>query len=267
MKSAAWKLVFLLVIFNGCSRMNESFFAPTLSDVRAFARLQREQLDAHDANMTEQNKLMSPEAARIIDLLREQFDRYHTDIGIRNTEIEQSVKSVHRTVSDSMAVYHNLRGESASTREALVGLKLEITTLAEALSEQRARIQEVETSNLRSTESAEKRQRNVEELFDNTNRAISFATETTSAEFKAALQVTDADRTELRNSINLKVAKLEVLSGMSWEEIALIIAAAGAAAAIGLAGGRAGRSRRHAELVSLVSLKDQLASTQPDRAE
>ena len=43
----------------GCS---SDMFYPTMGDVKEFARLERDQHDAHDKNMGEQHKVMHPAA-------------------------------------------------------------------------------------------------------------------------------------------------------------------------------------------------------------
>ena len=92
-----WLLLSLFFILSGagCSqKMADAFFAETVAVCRAAHQVARDFLDAHDENVTEQHKAMSPEAADAIDVLRAEF-------AVQRTELQAQADAIHSSVGSN----------------------------------------------------------------------------------------------------------------------------------------------------------------------
>ncbi|RJP30769.1 MAG: hypothetical protein C4547_16365 [Phycisphaerales bacterium] len=118
-------------------------FYPTMGDVKQIAEIGRQQLDVHDANMTRQHAVLSPESAGGLQAERAVFERELAELGKKTEALE----AAHATmVRDSLALAAKVAalpdGLAASIASTLVP---RIEQARDAAAEAKADVQRVET--------------------------------------------------------------------------------------------------------------------------
>lgn len=229
-----------VVLLSGCSQaMTDSFFAPSVVEVKKLHQETRTLVKAHDTNMTSQHQAMSPEVAAEIGVLKEAFDDKVVLINARADEVHSKVGALVVALAEKFG----LGGSFVSWVNDLVGE--EIGGVEEKVDGLRDDVEVVE------------------------NRLAELQTRlaTVSAEGVRELELLKGDRdaflVKLESVAELTAADMEELKGLSTESImAMLLAAAGAAGAGGLLG-KTGKSRGTGEIEKL---KDRLDGITTDAA-
>lgn len=261
----------MFVALHGCSQaMTDAFFAETVTDSRQFHQVTYDKIDAHDENMTGQHKAMSPEAAAAIDALRKEFedksaalqkqaDDTHSSVGENAGELIKIGLKLARRFTD-LPDGASIAGVLTDTVDTKTG-KLKNVMLAS--------FKEVNTGILEKAKirSAELNSMNKElkarlmQLSEKMRSTFASATEETRAKLESFVNDRQQFDRSLRDELKLTPAEMEGLKGMTTNGILALIAAAGGAAGIGIAGGRGGKSRSHGDIEKL---KDSMARLTAD---
>ena len=240
--------------------MTDAFFAETVTDSRQFHQVTYDKIDAHDENMTGQHKAMSPEAAAAIDALRKEFED-------KSAALQKRADDIHSSLGENAGELIKMGLKLASRFAGLpdgasiAGLLTETvdTKTGELNNVMLASFKEVNTDILEEakTRSAELNSMNRElearlmQLSEKTRSNLASTTADTRAKLESLVNDRQQFDDVLRDELKLTSAEIEGLKGMTTNEILALIAAAGGAAGIGIAGGRGGKSRSHGDIEKL----------------
>ena len=211
-------------------------------------------LKDHDKNMTDQHRLMSPEVAAKIDALRENFtkkveenrEKWDAEVTRIDALHTKAVAQITRTIARLAGVeglLPKIEGKAEAAKDQATSAANSAAVADAAAAEAKDNVDEVRaalaslTTNLR-------------------DRLAGASAET----FKNLEKLRDDDaafRQALKDDLELTPAQIEELKGMTPNQILAMLAAAGGAAGIGVAGGKGGKSRSH---LDIEKLKDTMAS-------
>lgn len=256
----ALPVVGCMVMLAGCNKVIEAFAYPSIADVKDFARLEAERLEDHDTNMTEQHKKMHPDAATEIDKLKAEFDA-KLQANVKKTQaIEGTVTGI---IKDAAARFAGLpAGGSvegfvsklvgtetdkvrAKTEEVRTAMLVNFKDVNEDIvDESKARVAEI-------VKMERDLKARLDQLTEETRTKLASTTKETFNKLEGLKDDRAAFERTLRDELKLTPAQIEELKGMTTEQILALIAAAGGAAGIGVAGSRGGKSRSHAEIERL----------------
>lgn len=232
---------------------------PTTTYVTKMGENMGKAIEAHDDNMTEQHKIQTPEVAAELDAQRELFTQRMAELDkqLAEARAEQDrmwqmilknggdivkgalqIAGVPSVVTDMLMPKIDAAKDEADVamnKAMLVGAKAD--TVASAVSDAMEELDEIQQALAR--------------LSDETRDKFASVTQDTMDRL-SALRTDDAEfRRVLQQDLQLTAAEMEGLKGMSTEQILALLAAAGGAAGIGVAGGRGGKSRAQPEIEKL----------------
>ena len=250
-----WSLVLAgaLGLQIGCSQAQmESWLYPSMKDVKEFAKLEQEQHTAHDDNMTEQHVKMHPDAEAAIRTQKAEFDARMADIAKRTEELKGSIAANFKKITEeALKLATGFTGLAAFTKttDKRVGdLGDESDTARAARAATEKTLAEARTVLERMTKDMAEAEENLASLSEGTQEKLLAANADTVSRLDKLREDDSAFRAELKDSLNLSVSQMKELEGMSPNEIMALLGLAGAAAGIGVAGGRTGKSRSHQEV-------------------
>lgn len=233
---------------------------PNVNYIEKLARIEKERLDAHEKSNTEQHKIQTPKLAAELEAQRDLFTQRmgELDKQLAEARAEQDkawqkifdnggdivkaglqIAGVPSVVTDMLMPKIDAAKDEADVamnKAMLVGAKAD--TVGTALDEIQKALAEL------SKETRVKFASVTQETFDDLT-----ALRTDDAEFRRVLQ----------ERLQLTSTEMEALKGMSTEQILALLAAAGGAAGIGVAGGKTGKSRSEPKMEKLAGELEKLA--------
>lgn len=232
----------LWVFSTGC---NPDLMYPTVGYVEKRAALHDKALDKHDEHMAKDHGAMSPEVAAQLAANRAQFT---SDLGKIRAEAvaarqqqDQAIKQAVRDLGDFGVNVAKLPGSLTD---------LLMPDINDAKRDARSASEEVRVANANLSNFVTTVKDNKAELSE-ARRALAKLSEDTIAKLEEAREDRDQFEQILRAELKFTPDEIEDLKGMTTEQILALLAAAGGAAGIGIAGGRGGKSRAQPEIETL----------------
>ncbi len=223
-------------------------YYPTMGDVKQIAEIGRQQLDAHDANMTRQHAVQTPESAAVLEAERARFERELAELG-RKTD---SLEAAHATlVRESIALAARVAALPEGLAQSISGTLLpKIEQTRESAQEARAEAARVESradGAVAAVQRTEAEVRKVEGALASLAASLTERLESAGSQHEARMTALRAEVEAWRRSVaaDLKLTpdQIEQMRGMTTEQIIALIAAALGSAGLGIVGSRTGHSR------------------------
>lgn len=245
----------------GCQ---SDLYYPTMGDVKEVARLGREQLDAHDHNMTEQHKAIAPQAAAPIDAQRDLFAARLDQLAHQTEALESKHAALAREALTLAAQVSGLPAAlSGSIRESIdpdiEAARDEARGAASDAALVQAGLDELSRGAQQARDDLVQVREAFDDLSDDVAARLGQVTQDTLSRLEKLRDQDEEFRRLLREELKLTPADLEALKGMSTEQILALIASAIGAAGIGMFGGRSGKSRAEPRVEKLETKVSDLA--------
>lgn len=233
---AVWLSTATLLLLSGCSQSTaDAFFAETPRESKLLHQQTRNQITAHDENMTRQHKAMSPEAAAAIDKLE-------ADFKAKVAEIEKKAEKVHSKVGEvTQTLINRFAGMAVGEPVAsLVGSAVSM--------EAESRSTEIAAMEADVVLAIDAR---LAQLSEETRLKFSNVRADRLVELEKLKGDDKAFREMLQTEAKLTNAEMDALKGYSTQELMALLLAAGGATAAGGALGKTGRSRAQPQIDSI----------------
>lgn len=245
----------------GCSQAQiESWAYPSMRDVKDLAKLEQAQHTAHDDNMTEQHIKMHPETEDEIRALKADFDARVAELAKRTEALTGSVAENFRKIVEAALTAAGKYVGLDSVTETVADLGDESDAARDERAETATTMGNATTLLTGLSVDLSKLEQTLASLSEGTREALAKASAESISKLDTLREKEAEFRRELETSLNLSKTQMQELAGMSPNEIMALLGLGGAAAGIGVAGGRTGKSRSHAELESLRETVSELAA-------
>lgn len=251
----------LVALLAGCTAANTF---PTVQDVKDFAKEERETIKALEIDLTKQHLAQHPEASGAIIASATAFRAEMGEIAKRVEAMEGSLKPfLEKGLSGVLAMIGKLAGIDLPLVDTFQKQDAKTDANKQKSDTNTAAIDDLEKWAADVKAAAAKRDAQEREirarlaaLDQDTREKFSRADKETIAKLNELKKDRAAFDKELQRQFKLTDAQMAELKGMSPEQIISIIAAAVAAAGVGVAGGKTGKSRSEPKVEAMAAKLD-----------